>query len=219
MDSGIYASPQQKCIKCGFSGYESNEWCAGHPVYMVSTQTGWCTSSETFYPLPEVKVARGGIRYGVPDDRPDWDDVWMDLADNIARRSKCTRSQVGAVIVDAEQNVVSVSYNGPPRGFKADGPCTNWCPRTKTDDLSPTYDDCPSAHAEANAIARADYTRMKGATLYASTSCCKGCAKQIANSGIVRVMYRNEQGRDYRNPEATHEFFEQCGIEVDIYED
>jgi dCMP deaminase len=79
---------------------------------------------------------------------------------------------------------------------------------------SPTYDDCPSAHAEANAIARADYSRMQGATLYVSTSCCKGCAKLLANSGIVRVVYRHEAGRDYRNIEETVAFLEECGIEV-----
>lgn len=202
------------CTRCRRAAWYANAECQGHPYYTdssagyITQPAGWCAPSSTVYNFLEV------------DSRPDWDDVWMDLADNIARRSKCTRSQVGAVIVDAEQNVVSVSYNGPPRDFKADGPCTNWCPRSQnTDDLSPTYDDCPSAHAEANAIARADYTRMKGATLYASTSCCKGCAKQIANSGIKRVVYRNEQGRDYRNPQATHDFFEECSIEVDIYED
>lgn len=148
-------------------------------------------------------------------DRPTWDETWLACADIMSRRSRCTRSKVGAVIVASDQTVISQSYNGPPRGFMASGPCTNWCPRSRGDtDPSPTYDDCPSAHAEANAIARADFSRMQGSTLYVSTSCCKGCAKLIANSGIARVVYRHEDGRDYRNPDATVAFLRECGLEV-----
>lgn len=204
------------CRRCGLEAWSVNEWCPNHPWGWVVGPGQVVTYDGKFEEQEEASMNVTMLF----DTRPSWDAVWMDLADNIARRSKCTRSQVGAVIVDVDQNVISTSYNGPPRGFDANGPCTNWCPRSQgTDDPSPTYDDCVAAHAEANAITRADYSRMQGATLYASTSCCKGCAKQIANSGIVRVVYRNEQGRAYRNPEATVEFFEQCGVQVDEYED
>lgn len=148
--------------------------------------------------------------------RPDWDETWLAVAEIMARRSKCSRAQVGAVIVAADQTVISASYNGPPRGLEAEGSCVNWCPRAMTDTPSPTYDDCPSAHAEANAIARADYSRMQGASIYVSTSCCKGCAKLLANSGIKRVVFRHETGRNYRNPDETVRFLRRCGIEVYI---
>lgn len=151
--------------------------------------------------------------------RPTWDETWLACADVLGARSRCTRSRVGAVIVAADQTVISASYNGPPRGFPGDGPCTNWCPRSRGDaEPSPTYDDCPAAHAEANAIARADFSRMQGATIYVSTSCCKGCAKLLANSGIVRVVFRNEEGREYRHPQETIDFLRECGIKVDIYD-
>jgi dCMP deaminase len=149
------------------------------------------------------------------EDRPTWDETWLEQACVMAKRSRCSRAQVGAVIVAPDQTVISTSYNGPPKHLPAEGMCTNWCPRARGDsELSPTYDDCPSVHAEANAIARADYSRMQGATIYVSTSCCKGCAKILANSGIARVVFKNEDGRDYRNPQATIEFLRECGIEV-----
>lgn len=199
------------CHKCGMESWEVNEWCSGHPWFLEPGNPAEpCVTDKTLL----------GVVHPLPVKRPGWDDVWMALADNIARRSKCTRARVGAVIVDIDQNVVSAAYNGPPRNFVAEGPCTNWCPRSQgTDDPSPTYDDCVTAHAEANAIARSDYSRLQGGTIYISTSPCKGCAKIFANSGVTRVVYRDEAGRDYRNPQATREFLEQCSMDVVIYED
>lgn len=198
----IYDPPV--CSQCGRTAWSQNPWCLNHPhsyargTY-VTASAGWCKPVE-----PEVN-----------DDRPSWDETWLECAHVMSRRSRCSRAKVGAVIVADDQTVVSASYNGPPRNFEAEGPCTNWCPRARGDsEPSPTYDDCPSAHAEANAIARADFSRMKGATIYVSTSCCKGCAKLLANSGIKRVVFQSEEGRDYRNPQETIDFLRECGIEV-----
>lgn len=149
-------------------------------------------------------------------ERQTWDDTWLKVAQVMSGRSRCTRAQVGAVIVAADQTVVSTGYNGPPKGYPGEGSCSNWCPRGRGKSLSPTYDDCPAAHAEANAIARADYSRMLGGTIFIPTSPCKGCAKLIANSGIVRVVFEHEDGREYRNWEETVRFLQVCGIEVEI---
>ena len=151
-------------------------------------------------------------------ERQSWDSTWLQCAHVMAKRSRCSRAQVGAVVVAEDQTVVSMSYNGPPKDFPTtDGDCSNWCPRAMgSGDLSPTYDDCPAVHAEANAIARADFSKMKDATIYVSTSCCKGCAKLLANAGIKRVVFQNEAGRDYRHPQETIDFLRECGIEVDI---
>jgi dCMP deaminase len=144
-----------------------------------------------------------------------WDQTWLEFAEVMSKRSRCTRSMVGAVVVAKDQTVVSTGYNGPPRGFPGEGSCKNWCPRSRGDSPpSPTYDDCPAAHAEANAIARADYSRMQGATIYISTSPCRGCAKLLANSGIIRVVYVHESGREYRHVDETEAFLRHCGIKV-----
>lgn len=141
----------------------------------------------------------------------------MAFADAIALRSRCSRAQVGAVIVSHDQRVLSSGYNGPPRGLDVTGPCDQWCPRAMgTGSLDGLYDDCHAAHAEANAIARADFTQMDGASIYVSTSACKGCAKQLANTGIIRLVYRyvNDKSDGYRNPAVTEAFLKECGIEV-----
>jgi dCMP deaminase len=150
-------------------------------------------------------------------ERPDWDETWLTCAHTMSKRSRCYRAQVGAVIVADDQTVVSMSYNGPPRDYPtSDADCRDWCPRAQTNTPSPTYDDCVSVHAEANAIARADFSRMQGSTIYVSTSCCKACAKMLANAGVQRVVFKHEDDRDYRNPEETVRFLRKCGIEVSV---
>jgi dCMP deaminase len=150
--------------------------------------------------------------------RPSWDQVWMGVADAVAPRSLCSRAKVGVAIVSSDNRLLSTGYNGPPRGLPVSGECTNWCPRAQRQSgtPSPVYDDCHAAHAESNAIARADFSEMQGSTVYVTTSMCRGCAKIVANSGVSTVIYRYAgDGSDaYRSPDETEEFLWSCGLEV-----
>lgn len=150
------------------------------------------------------------------DTRPSWHQVWMTVALTMSERSKCSRASVGCVVVSKDQRIVATGYNGPPSGFKAEGPCINWCPRAMAEgNGSPTYDDCPSVHAEANAIVRSDPQELKGATVYTTSSICKGCAKIVANSGIIRVVHIvDEISYPYRSNDETEKFLCDCGIDV-----
>lgn len=140
----------------------------------------------------------------------------MTVALTMAERSKCSRASVGSVIVSSDQRIVATGYNGPPSGYPAEGPCSNWCPRAKAEgNGSPTYDDCPSVHAEANAIIRSEPKDLKGATIYTTSSICKGCAKIVANSGIISVVhFVDEVTYPYRSNDETEKFLRDCGIEV-----
>jgi dCMP deaminase len=155
----------------------------------------------------------------MPDVRPDWGSVWMSMADTMSARSKCDRAKVGCVIVSDTQSVLSASYNGPPPGYPAEGSCSSWCPRARgEDDLGSTYDRCPSAHAEANAVARADHSLIRGATAYVSRASCVTCAKLLAASGIARLVHRVEDIDMHRNPDATEEFLRKCGLTVERWQ-
>jgi dCMP deaminase len=148
--------------------------------------------------------------------RPDWDEIWMQFADTIALRSKCSRAQVGCVIVDKDQNVLSASYNGPPSNFPAEGSCLDWCPRGRGEGgTGPGYDNCPSVHAEVNGIARVDRSRTVGATAYVTRASCYSCAKALAAAGIVKLVHRVDEIDMHRNPEETEKFLRECGIEVE----
>lgn len=150
--------------------------------------------------------------------RPSWDRVWMDMAIIIGRRSRCSRAKVGCVIVSTDQEVLSASYNGPPPNYRLaqEGPCSGWCSRAMGhDDLGSNYDSCPSAHAEANGIARADHSRTSGSTAYVSHACCITCAKLLAATGVARVVHMVRSSDAHRNPDATEAFLRDCGLVVD----
>jgi dCMP deaminase len=149
-------------------------------------------------------------------DRPSWDAVWMEASHNIARRSLCSRAQVGAVIVASDQTVLSMSYNGPPPGYEVSGTCGNWCPRARGEGtLDNTYDTCPSAHAEANGVSRLDRSRVRGATVYVNRSMCFGCAKLVSAAGVSRVVHRVTEDDLHRDPDGVEEFLRQCGVSVE----
>lgn len=153
--------------------------------------------------------------------RPNWDDTWFAVARNIAKRSLCDRDQVGAVIVDKNNRIVPMGtgYNGPPAGFQHDETgCANWCVRSqmaKYDQLKSDYSDCPSLHAEANALLCSDRSSREGGTIYVTSGVCFGCAKVIANSGLALVMVDPQApGAIHRNCERSYAFLESCGITV-----
>ena len=47
------------------------------------------------------------------DNRPDWDNYFMEIAQVVSKRSTCLRRSVGAVIVKNRQ-IVATGYNGTP---------------------------------------------------------------------------------------------------------
>lgn len=123
--------------------------------------------------------------------RPDFDSYYLDIARSVAARGDCLRAQHGAVIVQGKR-IVATGYNGTPPGSHLS--CLNGdCPRASTD-LPPgsSYDTgpgaCISTHAEANALLRASWDDMQGATLYITGEPCGGCAKLILAAGIERVV-------------------------------
>lgn len=152
--------------------------------------------------------------------RPTWDAVWMQVADTIAKRSLCSRAQVGCVIVAEDQSVLAASYNGPPAGYEVSGECNSWCPRAMgIGGTTAAYDNCPTVHAEVNACARASSVRTSSATGYCTNPPCANCCKTLAASGITRMVYRLSEQDRHRNPEASEEFLRSCGIEVIIWQD
>lgn len=150
--------------------------------------------------------------------RPTWDETWMSVAEAVGLRSKCDRRRIGACIVSEDNGYVVVGYNGPPASFDApDGStCQDWCPRMLNPSPGPSYEDCVTVHAETNAIAKADRTRIQDGTLYVTSAVCWDCAKVVANSGVARVMMWLEQDDMHRNPQRSINFLKQCGIEVRV---
>lgn len=155
--------------------------------------------------------------------RPTWDETWLTLAKLMAARSRCP-SGAGCAIVDAQQRVVATGYAGPPADYEYRDEhddrydCRSYCRRARVEPSwrSPTYADCPSSHAELNALMFSDRSRVEGGTLYVSSSTCVTCMKAVGNSGVVRVVWPRSDADEYRGADMVIAYLERCGITVDV---
>ena len=147
----------------------------------------------------------------------------MDVARTMALRSRCSRDQVGAVVVSVNNRIVDTGYNGPPRRHhpSRDGSsCVMWCHRAMAVSAlisrDPSYDDCPSLHAEANALMFSDRRLRESGTIYITSGTCGGCAKLVANSGLVRAVYADAGNATHRDSERWYDFLRDADIEVTL---
>lgn len=127
-------------------------------------------------------------------DRPEFDDIFMELAVNLAKRSHCIKRHVGAVLTK-ETRIISIGYNGPPsetHNCDEEFP-DNGCPRDSKGGCS------LAIHAEQNAILYAvkNKASVEGSTLYVTLSPCLACARVIYSAGIEKVVYLNSYA-DYK---------------------
>lgn len=81
------------------------------------------------------------------------------------------------------------------------------------------YSDCPSLHAEANALMFSDRRLREGGTIYVSSGTCGGCAKLVANSGLARAVYADQTAtlnQHHRDSFRWYDFLRDCGLEVTL---
>ena len=95
-----------------------------------------------------------------------WEDYFMAVAFLSAQRSKDPSHQVGACIVDSENRIVGIGYNGFPRGCNDD--YLPWAAASSSHDTNKTlHTKYPfMCHAEINAILNKCSTDVKGAIMY-----------------------------------------------------
>ena len=136
---------------------------------------------------------------GVPERIP-LEEVYMRMAEELAKRSTCARTQVGSVITSADlTQVLGIGYNGNARGLP------NRCDR-------PEPGNCGCLHSEANALIKAG-AQTPGKVMFVTVSPCVMCAKMIVNSNVTRVYYRSA----YRDP-AGVEVLRESGVEALQYD-
>jgi dCMP deaminase len=149
--------------------------------------------------------------------RPTFDEIYMDLAANLALRSHCVKAKVGAVLTK-DTRIISLGYNGPPAGTHncdLEWPVTG-CPRDSKGSCS------LALHAEQNAIlyAAKNNVTIEGTTLYVTLSPCIACARIIFTTGIRRVIYKSSYA-EYKGLASDEgiDFLTKFGVEVARYDD
>ncbi len=148
--------------------------------------------------------------------KPHFDDIFMELAVNLAKRSHCVKRHVGAVLTK-DTRIISIGYNGPPAGTHN---CDVEFPGVGCDRDS--KGSCSLAlHAEQNAILYAvkNKTDVAGSTLYVTLAPCLACSRVIFTIGIKKVIFLNSyaefKGLD---KEEGVEFLQKFGVEVEKYQ-
>jgi dCMP deaminase len=126
-----------------------------------------------------------------------WDVYFLSIAETVARKSKDPRCQVGAVIVSADNVLLSTGFNGLARGVV---------------DSERILDDADEklkwiCHAEMNAILNAARTgvAVAGCSIYVNKFPCLACCNAILQAGIARVYTHDKKfwGDDPFDP--THD--------------
>lgn len=121
----------------------------------------------------------------------------MDIAHAVSARSKDPATNVGCVIVNQDKRIIGTGYNGMPPGM------------TETEEMWQRPEKYQWViHSEIGALVHSTQP-VKGGTLYCTMFPCAECAKAIASSGIVRVVYKNDK---YDN-EITRKLFSSLILE------
>jgi dCMP deaminase len=145
-----------------------------------------------------------------------WVEYFRNLAHQVKLKSKDENTQIGAIIVGKDKEIVSTGYNSFPRGLK---------------DYEKERQERPEKyywfeHAERNAIYNAARIGVstKGCTMYLSCGVpCSDCARGIINSGITRIFCERgdvTKGKHWEeNYDRSWTMLEEAGIDIQFYDD
>ena len=142
---------------------------------------------------------------------------FMGIALLSSKRSKDPSTKVGAVIVTPDNRIVGVGWNGMPKAKP--GWDNDWSLPWSKDSKDPLENKYMYVvHAEPNAIFHSS-ENVRGCTMYLTWFPCSDCAKAIAQSGIKKLVYLEENATErYKTSmEGAKKIFLVCGVECEKY--
>ena len=135
-----------------------------------------------------------------------WDEYFMGVAMLSGMRSKDPHSQVGACIVSEDNKILSMGYNGFPKGCSDDE--FPWGREGEPLDTKYLY----VTHSELNAILNYRGGSLEGAKLYVSLFPCNECAKAIIQAGIKTIVYDCDKYADTPSVIASKKMLDAAGV-------
>ena len=139
-----------------------------------------------------------------------WDETFMNIAKVIAHRSKDPNTPNGACLVNRDNVIIGLGYNGFPRGCSDDelpwGREGNFC------DKKYAY----VVHAEANAILNAN-ADTRGSITYCTLFPCNECVKILIQKGIKEIVYENDKYHDEEIWQAARKMLDLAGVKYRQY--
>jgi dCMP deaminase len=110
----------------------------------------------------------------------EWEEIWMNLAVSISKKSKDEKYKVGSVIVTCDnETVLSLGYNGDEKGGN------------NTRDSMETGKS-GWIHAEINAMIKLNYLDTRKRKIYLTHFPCRTCCRAIINANISEVIFLND---------------------------
>ena len=144
-----------------------------------------------------------------------WTEYFLNIAEQIKLKSKDESTQIGAVIVGKDNEILSTGYNSFPRGL---------------DDSKKERQERPEKyfwieHAERNAVYNAARigVSLKNSTIYLTSGVpCMDCARAIVNVGIQVVWCKKEcttknKEKWEESQEKSIKLFNECNVMVYFY--
>ena len=120
------------------------------------------------------------------ENRMSKDKAYLSMAHILALRSTCLDKQVGCIITNKQDEIIATGYNGAPKGVEH---CIDlgYCKKERSGNLN----DCPSAHAEQNALLQCRVPEQIH-TIYVTLSPCITCIRMIMNTPCKRIVFSKE---------------------------
>lgn len=137
-----------------------------------------------------------------------WNEYFMSICILSSKRSKDPNTQVGSCIVDENNHIIGIGYNGFPNGC--------------SDDILPWSRDNPNnlenkypyvVHAEVNAILNKNIMDLSNCRMYITLFPCNECTKLIIQSGIREIIYLQD-----KEDIASKKMLDLTGIKYTKYE-
>ncbi len=139
-----------------------------------------------------------------------WDECFMQMAHLIAQRSKDPSTQAGSVIVNKDNIIVGLGYNGFPRGIDDDE--LPWSRKGGFLDTKYAY----VVHAEENAVYNSN-SNTHGCKIYTTLFPCNECAKTIIQNGITEIIYASDKYHDEDIWKASRKLLDAANVKCREY--
>ena len=136
-----------------------------------------------------------------------WDEYFMGVAKLSAMRSKDPNTQVGACIVSQDNKILSMGYNGFPKGCSDDE-----FPWDKMDEDPYNRKYFYVTHSELNAILNYRGGSLEGSKLYVTLFPCNECAKAIIQAGIQTIVYESDKYANDASTRASKRMLNAAGV-------
>ena len=137
-----------------------------------------------------------------------WGDYFMGIAILSSMRSKDPNTQVGCCIVDNDNRIISIGYNGFPIGCHDD--CLPW--KKQGDFLDTKY--AYVVHSEMSALLSCPVS-VKDCIMYTTLFPCNECAKSIIQAGISKLYYLDDKYKDTDSHKASVKMFNLSGVQYE----